>query len=111
MSFLELVTALQTVGLQVNYDKTVVIVPTRLWEDARYFKLRNPDHPLCKCRWQDEGLYLRRPFRPYGPAMSVSGWVAQSASKLAHAGWEELGAVLRQCKWSQGLLPFTLINR
>ena len=109
--FTELIEGLALVGLQINFDKTVIVVPEHLWADANRFASREPEHPLCKCKWQSEGQYLRKPFKPFLPATSLSQWVVQSSTKQAHSGWHELSPILRQCRWHQGTLPFVLINR
>ena len=109
--FSELVTSLQSLGLSVNFDKTVLVLPDRMWSEAELFAAAQPAHPICLCKWRHEGTYLRKPFKPYQPAVTVSEWVLQASGKLAHAGWDELASVLHQCRWTHGMLAFVLINR
>ena len=109
--FAALENTLQGLGLCINFDKTVIVLPDRMWPEARAFAATHPEHPVCRCKWRTDGVYLRKPFKPFQSASTVSGWALAAAGKLAHAGWEELAPVLHQCRWNHGLLPFVLLNR
>ena len=106
-----LIDSLKTLGLEVNFDKTVIVVPDHLWEEGRRFLARQPDNAVGLCQWKSEGVYLRKPFRRFAGSCNISHWVLAACERAAHAGWEAVAPVLRQCSWEHGLKPYMLVNR
>ena len=111
IGFQSLVSAFHELGLSINFGKTVVVVHPSMWEQGVAFFRDDPEHCGFRCQWASEGTYLRRPFKHYLGAFSISDWAVKQARTLSFSGWESLAAPLRCCSWNCSGMAIQLLNR
>ena len=111
LAFRELLAALNELGLQVNLDKTVLVVHPDLWQQGVEFFAQYPDDPGCKIQWKHQGKYLGKIFSHYEGGQSLSHWLLSSARALSFAGWEVMAPVLKTCSWTQASTALQLLNK
>ncbi|CAE7860130.1 Usp17lb, partial [Symbiodinium sp. KB8] len=109
--FSSLLLAFQELGLSINLSKTYLIVHPSLLEDGLAYFRDDPDHPGFRCKWVQEGLYLRKPFKHFVGATNLSDWALSAARALSHAGWETLAAPAKCCNWSDVHTALGMVNR
>ena len=103
---------LQSLGLQLNLDKTQVICHPA---DMSRCRTACTTHALLPaCEWTTCGKYLRKLlgfFDPHNPSAQLHHRFWACATSATHAGLEGLSSILKHCRWYLSEQAVALINR
>ena len=82
--------------------------PDHYAEGVAFF-FHMPDHPSFCCKWVTVGEYLRRPFRHYRAAQTVSRWALDAAQAATNVGWQAISGPAND--WRSPSQALVILNR